>query len=59
MASLKPLMSVKWLVSAIDYLKANPKIVFNDFKSSGIAEHLGFKFGQANDTPANVSSDSD
>ena len=32
MASLKPL-SVKWLVSAIDYLKVNTKIVFNGFKS--------------------------
>ena len=32
MASLKPL-SAKWLVSAIDYLKVNTKIVFNGFKS--------------------------
>ena len=37
-ASLKPL-SAKRLVSAIDYLNANPNIVFNGFKSSGIAEH--------------------
>jgi hypothetical protein len=27
MASLKPL-SAKWIMSTIDYLKANPKIVF-------------------------------
>jgi hypothetical protein len=32
MTSLKPL-SAKWLVSAIDYLKVNTKIVFNGFKS--------------------------
>lgn len=57
-ASLKPL-SAKRLVSAIDYLNANPNIVFNGFKSSGIAEHQGFEFRQVNDTPTNFSCDSD
>jgi hypothetical protein len=43
MTTLKPL-SVRWLVSAIDYLKANPKIVYNGFHNAGIAERLAYEF---------------
>ncbi|CAC5395017.1 unnamed protein product [Mytilus coruscus] len=43
MTTLKPL-SAKWLVSAIDYLLANPQIVFNGFHNAGIAQTLGFVF---------------
>lgn len=36
------------------------KIVFNSLKSLGqLHEHLGFEFGQVNETPANISCDSD
>jgi hypothetical protein len=31
-------------VSAIDYLKANPKIVYNGFHNAGIAERLAYEF---------------
>lgn len=43
MTTLKPL-SVKWLVSTIDYLLANPQIVFNGSHNAGIAQTLGFVF---------------
>jgi hypothetical protein len=43
MTTLKPL-SARWLVSAIDYLKANPKIVYNGFHNAGIAERLAYEF---------------
>jgi len=41
LTTLKPL-SAKCLLSAVDYLKDNQEIVFNGFKESGIAEHLGY-----------------
>ena len=47
-STLKPL-SAKWLVSAFDYLKANPKIVFNGFREAGIADHVGFIFDSVTD----------
>jgi hypothetical protein len=37
-------LSARWLVSAIDYLKANPKIVYNGFHNAGIAERLAYEF---------------
>jgi hypothetical protein len=43
MTKLKPL-SARWLVSTIDYLKANPKIGYNGFHNAGIAERLAYEF---------------
>ena len=37
---MKPL-SAKWFVQLLDYLKAHPEIIKNDYKGAGItAEHL-------------------
>ena len=43
MSVLKPL-SAKWLVSAVDYVRANPEKVYNGFKKAGIADALNFEF---------------
>ena len=58
MTTLKPL-SAKWLVSAIDYLKARPHIVYNGFKAAGIAECLQFDLQTDATATSTCDSDSD
>jgi hypothetical protein len=58
MTTVKPL-SAKWLVSAIDYLKARPYIVYNGFKAAEIAECLQFDLQTDATATSTCDSDSD
>jgi hypothetical protein len=58
MTTLKPLSAI-WLVSAIDYLKAHPHIVYNGFNAAGIAECLQFDLQIDATATSTCDSDSD